>query len=249
MRDHFDIVIPARFGSTRLPGKVLADIHGKPLIAHVYQRAVEAGARSVVVATDNDQVVKVCRELGADVELTSPLHHSGTDRVHEVATARCWSDDRVIVNLQGDEPLMPPEVLAACARRLAQDPEADISTCAHAISDPDVFANPNVVKVVCTELGRALYFSRAPIPHVRDAGGTVPQQALRHIGVYGYRVGALRRFATMEPGGLESCEALEQLRALERGMQISVAVVDVEPGRGVDAPEDLEAVRAALAPR
>lgn len=248
MSADFDVVIPARLGSTRLPGKVLADIGGRPLIAHVHDRALEAGARSVVVATDNERVVEACRAFGADVQLTSPMHHSGTDRVHEVATARGWSDDRCIVNLQGDEPLMPPEVVAACARKLIEDPEAAISTCAHAIDDADSFANPNTVKVVCDARERALYFSRARIPFPREAGGAeCPPGVLRHIGVYGYRVAALRSFATLQPGRLEAIEALEQLRALEQGMAIGVAIVDVAPGRGVDVEADLEAVRLILA--
>ncbi|WP_043767012.1 3-deoxy-manno-octulosonate cytidylyltransferase [Algiphilus aromaticivorans] len=248
MSADFDVVIPARLGSTRLPGKVLADIGGRPLIAHVYDRAVEAGARSVVIAADNERVVEACRAFGADVQLTSPMHHSGTDRVHEVATARGWKDDRCIVNLQGDEPMMPPEVVAACASKLVEDPEAAISTCAHALSDPEAFANPNVVKVVCDARDRALYFSRARIPFPRDADGAdCPESALRHIGVYGYRVAALRRFASLRPGILEALEALEQLRALEQGMPIAVARVVAAPGRGVDTEADLESVRALLA--
>lgn len=248
MSADFDVVIPARLGSTRLPGKVLADIGGRPLIAHVYDRAVEAGARSVVIAADNERVVEACRAFGADVQLTSPMHHSGTDRVHEVATARGWKDDRCIVNLQGDEPMMPPEVVAACANKLVEDPEAAISTCAHALSDPEAFANPNVVKVVCDARDRALYFSRARIPFPRDADGSdCPEGALRHIGVYGYRVAALRRFASLQPGSLEALEALEQLRALEQGMVIAVARVVAAPGRGVDTEADLKSVRALLA--
>ena len=245
----FDVVIPARLGSTRLPGKVLADIHGRPLIAHVHDRAMEAGARSVVIATDSERVVEACRAFGGDVQLTSPMHHSGTDRVHEVATIRGWPDDRLVVNIQGDEPLMPPAVVAACAARLEVDPDADITTCAHRIDNGEDFANPNVVKVVCDARGRALYFSRARVPFPRGGdAGAHPPGALRHIGVYGYRVAALRRFSSLQPGALEACEALEQLRALEQGMAISVAVVDEAPGRGVDAPEDLEAVRSRLAP-
>lgn len=244
----FDIVIPARLGSTRLPGKVLADIHGRPLIAYVHERAVASGARSVVVATDSERVVAACQAFGADAQMTSPMHHSGTDRVHEVATARGWADDRLVINLQGDEPLMPPEVLAACAQRFAEDPTADIATCAHALDAAADFANPNVVKVVCDVHGRALYFSRARIPFPRSKGDDVlADGAMRHIGVYGYRVAALRRFATLQPGRLEAMEALEQLRALEHGMAITVATVTQTPGRGVDAPEDLEAVRALLA--
>lgn len=248
MSADFDVVIPARLGSTRLPGKVLADIGGRPLIAHVHDRAIEAGARSVVIATDNERVVEACRAFGADVQLTSPMHHSGTDRVHEVATARGWSDERCIVNLQGDEPMMPPEVVAACARKLVEDPEAAISTCAHDLSDPEAFSSPSVVKVVCDARDRALYFSRARIPFPRDADGAeCPEGALRHIGVYGYRVAALRRFASLQPGSLEALEALEQLRALEHGMPIAVARVVAAPGRGVDTQADLETVRAQLA--
>lgn len=243
----FNVVIPARLGSTRLPGKVLADIGGRPLIAHVHDRALEAGAQSVVVATDNERVVDACRAIGADVQLTSPMHHSGTDRVHEVATARGWADECCIVNLQGDEPLMPAEVIAACARKLADDEIAQITTCAHRIDDPADFANPNVVKVVCDAQDHALYFSRACIPYARDAvDGQGPAHALRHIGVYGYRVAALRAFASLQPGRLEAVEALEQLRALERGMTIAVATVDAAPGRGVDVEADLDVVRAIL---
>lgn len=243
----FDVVIPARLGSTRLPGKILADINGKPLIAHVVDRAREAGARDIVVATDAERVVEACHAIGVDVQLTSPMHHSGTDRVHEVATARKWDDDRLVVNLQGDEPLMPASVIAACARQLAADPEADIATCAHRIMAVEDFVRPNVVKVVCDVHGRALYFSRARIPFPRDGDQTtLPKGALRHIGLYGYRVSALRRFASLQPGNLESCESLEQLRALEQGMRLTVAIVDEAPGRGVDAQEDLDVVRELL---
>ena len=249
MRIPYSIVIPARLGSTRLPGKVLADIGGRPLIAHVYARAMESAADSVVVATDSESVADACRAFGADVQMTSPMHRSGTDRVQEVAAARKWADDRLIVNLQGDEPLMSPAILDACARAVAGDAGADIGTCAHAIHRAEDFANPNVVKVVCDMRGRALYFSRAQIPWPRDTAQSsreVPEWALRHIGVYAYRVEALRRFAALPPGRLEHCESLEQLRALEHGMAISVAVVDQAPARGVDTPEDLDAVRRLI---
>jgi 3-deoxy-manno-octulosonate cytidylyltransferase (CMP-KDO synthetase) len=247
-RIRYTIVIPARLGSTRLPGKVLAEIAGKPLIGHVYARAKESRAESVVIATDNERVAAVCTQLGADVQLTSPMHHSGTDRVQEVAAARKWPDDRLIVNLQGDEPLMPPAVLDACARVLAADTEADIGTCAHALHAAEDFANPNIVKLVRDVRGRALYFSRARIPCLRGADeAAVPDLALRHIGVYAYRVEALRRFAALPPGPLENCESLEQLRALEHGMRIAVAVVDKAPARGIDTPEDLEYVRGLMA--
>jgi 3-deoxy-manno-octulosonate cytidylyltransferase (CMP-KDO synthetase) len=247
----FRVVIPARLGSTRLPRKVLQVVAGKPLLQWVHQQAAAAGAQQVVVATDHEEVAAVCRGFGADVAMTSPLHPSGTDRINEVAQSRAWGPDEIVVNLQGDEPLMPPALIAQAARLLVLDSEADIATLAHPLHDAEDWVNPNVVKVVCDGLQRALYFSRAPVPWQREGGA---QQAprlpegfsLRHIGIYAYRVAALARFAALPPAPLEQIEALEQLRALWHGMRIAVGVSDAPPPRGVDTEADLQVVAQRL---
>lgn len=250
----FRIVIPARLGSTRLPRKVLRDLAGKPMLQWTWQAACAvAGPNAVTIATDDVGVQALCADFGADVRMTDPAHQSGTDRVNEIATAAGWPDDEIIVNLQGDEPLMPAAMVREAARLLAEDPTADIATLCHPLHTLEDWLNPNFVKVVRAANGHALYFSRAPIPWKRE--GTSPRSPLpiglayRHIGLYAYRVGALRRFSVLPPSSLESCEALEQLRALEAGLRIAVGVSDLPPPRGVDTEADLQAVAALLAAR
>ncbi|MDX5408713.1 MAG: 3-deoxy-manno-octulosonate cytidylyltransferase [Thauera sp.] len=249
----FRIVIPARYASTRLPAKPLADIGGKPMIVRVLERVQSAGAGEIWVATDHEAVRDAVQAAGAGVVMTRPDHPSGTDRLAEVAAARGWADEDIVVNVQGDEPLIDPAIVAAVAQALAEDGEAAIATAAHAIHDPAEVFNPNVVKVVCDADGRALYFSRAPIPWARDAWGggerTLPVglPMLRHVGLYAYRVGFLRRYAGLAPSPLEHWEALEQLRALWHGYRIRVLELAQAPAAGVDTQEDLERVRAIFA--
>lgn len=247
----FKVVIPARLGSTRLPRKVLRAVHGKPVVQWVWEAAQRAGAQQVVIATDSDEVLGACRAFGADVRMTDAAHQSGTDRADEIARAAGWGADDIVVNLQGDEPLMPPALIRQCAELLAADPAAHIATLAHALHATEDWLNPNVVKLVLDTQGYALYFSRAPIPWRRD-GATREQPLLpqglayRHIGLYAYRAGALARFAALPPSALEQCEALEQLRALSNGLRIRVGIADNPPPRGVDTEEDLQAVIALL---
>ncbi len=240
----FRVVIPARMGSTRLPGKVLREIAGRPMLAHVYERARESGAEEIVIAVDDQAIADVATALGAGVCLTDPGHASGTDRINEVAGRMGWQDEDIVVNLQGDEPCMPPQVIQQVADMFNEHPEADISTLCHRISSYEDWQNPNLVKVVFDNEGKALYFSRSAIPYNRDASGTLPSAgAFGHLGIYGYRVGALRRFSSLPAGLLENSEALEQLRALENGMCIFVHEATAEPGPGVDTEADL--LRAA----
>lgn len=247
----FKVVIPARLGSTRLPRKVLRAVHGKPVVQWVWEAAQRAGAQQVVIATDSDEVLGACRAFGADARMTDAAHQSGTDRADEIARAAGWGADDIVVNLQGDEPLMPPALIRQCAELLAADPAAHIATLAHALHATEDWLNPNVVKLVLDTQGYALYFSRAPIPWRRD-GATREQPLLpqglayRHIGLYAYRAGALARFAALPPSALEQCEALEQLRALSNGLRIRVGIADNPPPRGVDTEEDLQAVIALL---
>ena len=249
----FRVVIPARFASTRLPGKVLAPVGGRPMIEHVYRLAVLSGAHEVVVATDDERVRAVCSAFGAAVELTSPDHPSGTDRIAEVARLRHWDDDSIVVNVQADEPLLPPALIDQAAALLAGDPAADIATLCTPITAIDDYLDPDVVKVVTRADGRALYFSRAPIPWNRDgaAAGLASQQdwrgSRRHIGIYAYRIGALRRLAASGPTPLEQIERLEQLRALQSGLAIAVAEAIEAPGPGVDNAADLAKVERLFA--
>ncbi len=249
----FRIVIPARYASTRLPAKPLADIAGKPMIVRVLERVQSAGASETWVATDHEGVRNAVQAAGGSVVMTRPDHPSGTDRLAEVAEARGWADEDIVVNVQGDEPLIDPGIIAAVAQALANDGEAAIATAAHAIHDPAEVFNPNVVKVVCDAAGRALYFSRAPIPWARDAWGGGARELpaglpmLRHVGLYAYRVGFLRRYAGLAPSPLEHWEALEQLRALWHGYRIRVLELAEAPAAGVDTQEDLERVRAIFA--
>ena len=253
MSTDFRIVVPARYASTRLPAKPLADIGGKPMIVRVLERVRHAVASETWVATDHEGVREVVQAAGGAVVMTRPDHPSGTDRLAEVALARGWADEDIVVNVQGDEPLIDPEIVAAVARALAADGEAAIATAAHAIHDPVEVFNPNVVKVVCDAAGRALYFSRAPIPWARDAWGDGARDlpaglpVLRHVGLYAYRVGFLRRYAALAPSPLEHWEALEQLRALWHGYRIRVLELAQAPAAGVDTQEDLERVRAIFA--
>lgn len=245
----FKIVIPARFASTRLPGKPLADIAGKPMVVRVAEAAAQAGASEVLVATDDQRVAAAVLRHGVEVVLTRPDHPSGTDRIAEVAAMRKWGDEVIVVNVQGDEPLLDPQLVAAVAAELDADAEAAIATAAHPIHDPAEFFNPNVVKVVTDARGRALYFSRAPVPWARDAFAasrdTLPPglQPQRHIGLYAYRCGFLRRYQALAPAPCEQWESLEQLRALWHGFPIRVMLCAEAPAAGVDTPEDLERVR------
>ncbi|MEQ6918299.1 3-deoxy-manno-octulosonate cytidylyltransferase [Halomonas aquatica] len=249
--ESFIAVIPARHASSRLPGKPLAEIAGEPMVAHVWRRAGESGASRVVVATDDERIRDALVPIGAEVVMTRADHPSGTDRLAEVAERLGLSDDAVLVNVQGDEPLIPPVLIDQVAARLFDDPEASIATLAEPISDVETLFNPNAVKVVRALSGRALYFSRAPIPWDRDAFASRPEMLetdawLRHIGLYAYRVGFLADYRDWPPSPLERLEQLEQLRALHHGHAIQVALARVPHPAGVDTEEDLVRVRELL---
>jgi 3-deoxy-manno-octulosonate cytidylyltransferase (CMP-KDO synthetase) len=249
----FTVLIPARLGSTRLPGKPLADISGVPMVVRVAQRAMASRAARVIVAADDLQIVAACREHGVEAVLTSAQHATGTDRLAEAASLLALDDAQLVVNVQGDEPLLPPPVIDAVARLLERCTDCDIATAAHPLAEAGEFFDPNVVKVVTDRAGRALYFSRAPIPWSRD--GFAERQDLlpaalparRHVGLYAYRVGFLKRFPHLEPDPLELHERLEQLRALAHGHRIAVLALDGALPPGVDTAADLEAVRALVA--
>jgi 3-deoxy-manno-octulosonate cytidylyltransferase (CMP-KDO synthetase) len=248
----FKVVIPARYGSTRLPGKPMLDIAGKPMIAHVCQRALEANAGQVVVATDDQRIFDAVTDLDIQVVMTDVNHQSGTERIAEVASSLGWHEDDIVVNLQGDEPLIPPTYISDVARALAGQTQAGIATLAARIKDADEIFNPNAVKVVLDKYGYALYFSRAPIPWNRASfpDNHKIEQALlphlRHIGMYAYRVGFLQRYCQWEASPLESVEALEQLRILWHGEKIRVEVVAKTPEAGVDTEADLIRVTQRL---
>lgn len=252
----FKVVIPARYASTRLPAKPLLDLGGKPMVVRVAERALLSGAEEVWVAADHSEVLAAAERHGLSVLLTRTDHPTGTDRLAEVVELRSWDDDAIVVNVQGDEPLIDPALIAQTARQLAQS-GADIATVAHPIGDAADFFNPNVVKVVCTAAGDALYFSRAPIPYARDhfareaAAKSLPVglPAYRHVGLYAYRVHFLRAYANLAPSPLESFEALEQLRALWHGFRISVVIADHLPTPGVDTPEDAKRMQKQFAGR
>lgn len=260
----FRVVIPARYASSRLPGKPLADIGGRPMVLHVLERALQAGAESVVVATDDVRVQQVVEAAGFQAMMTSPDHQSGTERLVEVAEAQGWPDDTLVVNVQGDEPLIDSELIREAARQLVLHDDAVMATLAHPIHDHADFVNPNVVKVVPDQAGYALYFSRAPIPWPRDAfatqsansnnvgaaGQPMPHDlgALRHIGLYAYRAGFLRTYASLSPSPLERFEMLEQLRVLWHGYRISLGITLTAPAPGVDTAEDLARVRRLFEP-
>lgn len=249
----FKVVIPARYGSSRLPGKPLLDIAGKPMFAHVHARACQSGAEEVLVATDDARIEAAARALGAEVVMTSPDHPSGTDRLQEVARRKGWSDDTIVVNVQGDEPLIPPAVIDQVAANLAASRDAGIATLAEPLHDAAQLFNPNVVKLVRDVHGNALYFSRAPMPWARDDFARDRSRLpagdlyLRHLGIYAYRVGFLHAYVGWAPAAIEQMEALEQLRALYHGVKIHVDVAAVSLPPGVDTAEDLERVRALLA--
>jgi 3-deoxy-manno-octulosonate cytidylyltransferase (CMP-KDO synthetase) len=243
----FTVIIPARLASTRLPNKPLADLGGKPMVVRVAERAAESGAARIIVATDHGTIAAACAAHGIEACMTRADHPSGTDRIAEVARALGLAPGEVVVNLQGDEPLIDPALLAACASRIG--PEVPMATCAHPISDVADAFNPNVVKVVLDKAGRALYFSRAPIPWHRD-GFAASREALpegyvplRHIGLYAYSNAFLQAYPALEPAPLESIEALEQLRVLWHGYPIAVHVTKSAPAAGVDTPDDLARVR------
>ena len=240
----FRVVIPARYASTRFPGKALAELGGKPVILHVHDAALASRADEVIVATDDERIADVCTASGVEVAMTRAYHESGTDRVAEVAEQRKWPADSIVVNVQGDAPLIPSASIDQVAKLLADNVSADIATLCSAITDPTQFQDMNVVKVVFDRTGRALYFSRASIPAIShgttDAEETV--ETWRHIGLYAYRVGSLNRLARMLPCALEKREKLEQLRALWHGMEIRVGIATEVHGPDVDTPEDLVAV-------
>ena len=245
----YRVVIPARYASTRLPGKPLIDIAGKPMIVRVAEQALMSEAASVVVATDDARVVEAVAGTGAAAVLTRPDHRSGSDRIMEVVEAQGWSDDEVVVNVQGDEPLIPPPVIDQVAGLIEAD--CGVATLCEPITDPEDVFDPNIVKVVADRRGRALYFSRAPIPWNREAFGSGRPPSIgshwrRHIGIYAYRADILRAFVSHPPSPLEEVEALEQLRLLDHGHAIRVAeAVRPVPG-GVDTPADAQRVRAVL---
>ena len=246
------VLIPARLASTRLPDKPLADLAGVPMVVRVAQRCREAGARAVVVAADSPRILEACQAHGVDAVLTRADHPTGSDRLAEACTLLGLDGRDIVVNVQGDEPLIDPALVAACAERLQAHPECVMSTAAHTIDSVEEYLNPNVVKVVTDAAGRALYFSRAPMPWWRDGHAqgvtALPDPApLRHIGIYGYTAGFLRRFPGLSASPLEALESLEQLRVLWHGERIAVHVSEARPGPGVDTPEDLERVRRLVA--
>jgi 3-deoxy-manno-octulosonate cytidylyltransferase (CMP-KDO synthetase) len=246
----FHVIIPARFGSTRLSGKPLLQIGDRPLIQWVWQSAVDSGAASVLVATDDERIREAAMKFGADCVMTSPNHVSGTDRIAETVRAKGFAGDDIVVNLQGDEPMMPAQVVASVAQALREVAGAEISTAIAPIQSLREFLDPHCVKALGDRDGRALYFSRAPVPWPRDSiaaeGPASFHGAWRHIGIYGYRVRSLLKFAAWAPTPLEMTEKLEQLRALEHGMHIHLVTLSESPPAGVDTPEDLERVRASL---
>jgi 3-deoxy-manno-octulosonate cytidylyltransferase (CMP-KDO synthetase) len=250
----FTVLIPARLASTRLPDKPLADIAGLPMVVRVAQRARASAAARVVVAADDERIVAACSAHGVEALLTRKDHASGSDRLAEACIRLQLADDAIVVNVQGDEPLIDPALIDAVAGTLAARPDAAMSTAVHAIDSVADFLNPNVVKAVLDAKGNALYFSRAPVPWWRDGfaqddtHALPPVAPLRHIGIYGYRAAFVRQFPTLSPAPVEAIEALEQLRAMWHGYRIAVHVSDSAPGPGVDTPEDLTRVRALFAP-
>jgi 3-deoxy-manno-octulosonate cytidylyltransferase (CMP-KDO synthetase) len=273
----FTVVIPARHASTRLPGKMLADIAGIPMVVHVAGRARESGALDVIVATDHPEIAAAVARHGYRALMTRGDHASGTDRIAEVAAAHGYPPEHIVVNVQGDEPLIAPDLIRRVAQQLAEHPEASMATACCPLDDADAFRNPNVVKVVLDRNGLALYFSRAPIPFARDAFARSPQvlrggltsaphplsnalsngiaslpaglPAYRHIGIYAYRAAFLAHFTQLAPAPIEQFEALEQLRALWHGHRVSVAITAIAPHAGVDTPDDLERIRKLVSMR
>jgi len=263
----FKVVIPARFASTRLPGKPLLDIGGKPMVIRVAEQAARSGATQIIIATDHQPIIEAAAMSGFEACMTRVDHTSGTDRIAEVSAQHGWTDDTIVVNVQGDEPLIPPALIRAVAEHLHAHPECAIATACHPIHDEASMRNPNIVKAVLDKNGNALYFSRAPIPWPRDAGMSLslpagqadrsssPQEeikreapsvsinALRHIGIYAYRANFLREFGDLTPAPLEQVESLEQLRALYHGYKIGVTITQDAPPSGVDTEQDLQSAR------
>jgi 3-deoxy-manno-octulosonate cytidylyltransferase (CMP-KDO synthetase) len=246
----FTVIIPARYASSRFPGKPLADIDGKPMVVRVAERAVKSGASEVVVATDHEAIAAAVERHGYEAIMTRADHPTGTDRLAEVVSRRRYGARAIVVNVQGDEPLIPPLLIRRVAENLAQHSDAEIATACQPIRDAAELTNPNVVKVVLDDAGLALYFSRAPIPYARDAYANgidaIPQglPVLRHLGIYAYRARFLLAFRRLKPAAIERFEALEQLRALAHGYRISVAVTRSAPHPGIDTPADLERLRS-----
>ncbi|MDY7025581.1 MAG: 3-deoxy-manno-octulosonate cytidylyltransferase [Pseudomonadota bacterium] len=253
MNTEFKVVIPARYASSRFPGKPLIDLAGKPMIQHVYEQTLKSAAQQVVIATDDQRIAQVAEQFGATVCMTRDDHDSGTDRIAEVCQTMNWSDETIVVNVQGDEPLIPPENINQVARNLAMNSNCSMSTLAEPIDELAQVMNPNCVKAVFDESGKALYFSRAPIPYFRDGfPQSLPERAqqppsyYRHIGIYGYRVSLLKAFVTWSPSTLEQIESLEQLRVMSHGHGIHIAPAAQNTPPGVDTPDDVAAVLAAL---
>ena len=240
----FKVVIPARYASTRLQGKPLLDIAGKPMVVRVAEQAAKSGASEIVIATDFEKIVTVAKQHGFNAVMTRIDHESGTDRIAEVAQQLGWADDEIVVNVQGDEPLIDPKLIQEVAAHLANSKDAVMATACHAIHDEASLLNPNIVKVVMDANSNALYFSRAPIPYPRDDIYKNKIQAHRHIGIYAYRVGFLKQYAQLAVTELEKIESLEQLRVLHHGYKIGVTVTQNAPASGVDTQEDLEYVRS-----
>lgn len=256
-RTDFRVIVPARYASTRLPGKMLCDLGGRPMVVHTAERARASGAREVWIATDHEEIAEAARAHGHAVVMTSSHHASGTERVAEATSLLGWGQGEIVVNVQGDEPLIEPETIVAVAQALADDPEAAIATASHPIDDAAVLFDINAVKVVCDHQGNALYFSRAPIPYARDTFGELGASAScavlpagmpveRHVGIYAYRVRFLRHFLKLAPCPLETFEVLEQLRALWYGHRVRVVQGLAKPEPGVDTADDLARVRARL---
>ncbi len=247
----FYVVIPARYASTRLPGKPLLDIAGKPMVVWVAERAKKSGAKQIVVATDDVRIAEAATQYGHQAVLTRADHQSGTDRIAEVAFSQGWQDDTIVVNVQGDEPLIEASMIVKVVAMLANNQQAVMATACHAIHTKADFLNPNIVKVVLDALGCALYFSRAPIPYPRDtfvSNAELPANipAYRHIGIYAYRTKFLKHYANIQPVAIEQYECLEQLRVLHQGYKIAVAIVENAPVTGVDTEDDLALVRKLI---
>jgi 3-deoxy-manno-octulosonate cytidylyltransferase (CMP-KDO synthetase) len=243
----FTVVIPARYASTRLPGKPLLELAGRPMLQHVYERSLQSGASEVIIATDDPRIAEVVTNFNATVCMTSAEHTSGTERLAEVVATQGWDDDDIIVNVQGDEPLIPPALIKQVANGLANNAAAPVATLAYPIQSMDEASDPNIVKVVLDKYGYALYFSRASIPCHRDRQTVKDSSvALRHIGLYAYRAGFLKHYGQLQPSPLESIEKLEQLRVLWHGMKIHVGIATEMPGHGVDTREDLARVNELL---